>query len=233
MNPTLKTDRLSKAVRSDSFKAKVAHRKRMLILGEKIYGRRKDLRISQEELAKRADSTQRIISELENGDYAPSKGIGEELYDKLGKALQIDREYLFSDKIDRRTFELFSFIGKKLDWQWDIMQFMKLPYFVDVDAAEKLGFQISNFSYIRYEYGPFDKNVYMYRTLFEQKKFDVNFSYIEDFLPFIEKTLSVLPIKNGEKLKKLSYETKPMKKLKATLGGKEGWGQELVLVEAK
>lgn len=202
----------------------------MLFLAEKIFGRRKDLGLSQEELAKRAESTQRIISELESADYAPSKGIGEELYDKLAKALEIDRDYLFSDKITRRTFEMFAYIGKKLNWDWDIMQFMKLPYFVDVAMAEKHKLQLSNLEYIRYEYGPFDKKIYIYRALFENKKFDVQFSYIQDFLSDIDATLNALPIKNGEKLKKLSYETKPMKKLQAKLGGKEGWGEKLVLI---
>jgi transcriptional regulator with XRE-family HTH domain len=68
----------------------------MILLAEKIFGRRKDLGLSQAELAAKAESTQRIISELENAVYAPSNGIGEELYDKLASALEIDRDYLFS-----------------------------------------------------------------------------------------------------------------------------------------
>lgn len=201
----------------------------MILLAEKILGRRKDLGLSQSELAAKADSTQRIISEIENAAYAPSQGIGEELYDKLASALEIDRDYLFSDKIDRRTFELFAYIGKILNWKWDIMQFMKLPYFVDLEAANSLGFQISNLSYVRYEFGPFDKKVYSYRALFEDKKYNVEFSYIQDFTSFIDATLKSLPITNGEKLKKESYKTEPMKKLGATLGGKEGWNKKLVL----
>ena len=230
MTPTRLSNRLSKFIHSDEYQIKASHHKRMILLAEKILGRRKDFGLSQTELAAKAGSTQRIISELENADYAPSQGIGEELYDKLASALEIDRDYLFSDKIDRRTFELFAYIGKMLNWKWDIMQFMKLPYFVDIHAAKKLGFLLTNFQYVRYDYGPFDKNIYAYRALFENKKFEVHFSYIQDFLPEIEETLSSLPIHNGEKLKKLSYETEPMKKLKAKLGGKEGWGQKLVLL---
>lgn len=202
----------------------------MILLAEKIFGRRKDLDLSQEELAERADSTQRIVSQLENAEYVPEKGIGEELYDKLSNALEIDREYLQSDKIDRRTFELFAYIGEKLNWEWDKMQFMKLPYFVDLNSAHKHGFQISNLEYIRYEYGPFDKKIYLYRALFGDNKFKVKFSYIEDFLNDIEQTLKSLPIKDGESLKKLSYETEPMKRLNAKLGGKEGWNEKLILV---
>lgn len=228
MNSSL-SEKLAVLQKTEAFQEKLAHYKRMIVLGEKIYGRRKDLGLSQSALAARAGTTQRIISELENGSYTPSHGIGEELYDKLASALEIDRDYLFSEKIDRRTFELLAYIGQKLGWQWDIMQFMKLPYFVDVDATQKLGFQLTNFTYIRYEYGPFDKNIYTYRTLFENKDYQVKFSYIEDFLDTIKATLDSLPVTNGEKLKQLSYQTAPMKKLKATLRGKEGWMKKLDL----
>lgn len=201
----------------------------MILLAEKIFGRRKDLSLLQEELAKKASTTQRIISELENASYAPGNGIGEELYDKLASALEIDRDYLFSEKIDRKTFELFAYIGSKLEWEWDIMQFMKLPYFVDLKTVNTLGFQISNLSYIRHKYGPFDKNMYVYRNLFENKPYKVEFSYIKDFIELIDGELSNLPIKNGDELKKLSYKTIPLKRLGATLGGKEAWNEKLVL----
>ena len=226
-----KPDKLAAFIQTDAFKQKRMHYRKMLILGEKIYGRRKDLNLSQDELAKRAQTTQRIISELENGSYSPSSGIGEEMYDKLAKALEIDRDYLFSEKIDRMTFELFAYIGQKLNWKWDIMQFMKLPYFIDLEAKKDkdIGFKISNFKYIRYEYGPFDKNIYAYRNLLEQPVKEVKFTYINDFLPNIDKTLNSLPIKDGEALKKLAYKTAPMQKLKATLNGKEGWEKELDL----
>jgi transcriptional regulator with XRE-family HTH domain len=223
------SDKLAKFIKTDEFKEKSSHFQRMIILGEKIYGRRYDLKLTQSELAKRAQTTQRIISELESGRYAPSNGIGEELYDKLANALEIDRDYLFSDKIDRRTFELFAYIGGKLNWKWDIMQFMKLPYFIDLESVKTKGFKISNLTYLRYEFGPFDKNIYSYRILFEGKRPQVEFCYITDFITDIDKTLQNLPIHNGEKLKIMTYETAPMKKLGATIGGKEGWNEKLDL----
>lgn len=216
-------------MQSESFREKSAHHKRMILLAEKIYGRRKDLGLSQEELAKKSGTTQRIVSELENASYAPACGIGIELYDKLAAALEIDRDYLLSDNIDRKTFELYAYIGSKLSWNWDIMQFMKLPYFVDMEAAKTLGFQLSNLSYVRHNYGPFDKNMYVYRNLFEDKSYDLQWTYIHDFIGLIDRALASLPIRNGDKLKKLSYETPPMKRLGATLGGKEGWNQKLIL----
>ena len=224
-----KAEKLTDFVHTAKFKKKMEYYQKFLILGEKIYGRRKDLQLSQTQLATRAGTTQRIISELEYGSYTPSNGIGEDLYDKLAKALEIDRDYLFSEKIDRRTFELFAYMGQKLNWKWDIMQFMKLPYFIDLMTVKDLGFQITNFKYIRYEYGPFDKNIYAYRTLFENKRYKIEFTYIGDFFDEINKTLNNLPIESGEKLKKLSYETKPMKKLKATMSGNESWEKALDL----
>lgn len=221
------SDKLRELKKSKGFQEKTQHYKRMIILGEKIYGRRKDLGLSQADLAAKSGTTQRIISELESGAYAPSNGIGEDLYDRLGQALQIDRDYLFSDKIDRRTFELYAYLYQKAKGELDIMQFMKLPYFVDLSTVKELGFQISNLSYVRWEYGPFDKNIYAYRTLFEGKRQDVNFLYIADFLESIDKALKPLPINNGKELKKLSYKTAPMKKLKTTIRGKAGWGEKL------
>jgi transcriptional regulator with XRE-family HTH domain len=96
MTPSRLSNRLSKFIQSDEYQIKASHHKRMILLAEKIFGRRKDLGLSQAELAAKAESTQRIISELENAVYAPSNGIGEELYDKLASALEIDRDYLFS-----------------------------------------------------------------------------------------------------------------------------------------
>jgi len=222
-------ERLEKLRKTKSFQEKSAHYGRMIILAEKIYGRRKDLGMSQEEVAAKSGTTQRIFSELENGYYASSNGIGEDLYDRLGKALQIDRDYLFSEKIDRSTFELYAYLYQKAKKDLDIMQFMKLPYFVDLNAVKDLGFQITNLEYIRWEYGPFDKKIYTYRSLFEGKKPVVKFTYIGDFLPNIDKTLQALPINNGEKLKELSYETAPMKKFKSRALAKKGLGEKLDL----
>lgn len=84
------SEKLATLTKTPSFQENFARQKKMIILGEKIYGRRKDLGLSQSELAKRAGTTQRIISELESGSYTPSKGIGEEMYDKLATALEME-----------------------------------------------------------------------------------------------------------------------------------------------
>lgn len=202
----------------------------MILLGEKIYGRRKDLGLTQRELAIALGSSQRIVSELEHGTYAPSNGIGENLYDRLADVLKIDRDYLFSDKIDRTTFELFSYLQSKLSKQWDIMQFMKIPYFIDLDCVKSLGTQLTNFKYIRYTYGPFDKNIYKYWDLFGYSKIEnITYSYINDYLEIIDNILSKLPIDDGTKLKALSYETEPLKAIGATPTNKIGMNERLNL----
>ena len=135
-------------INSPKHQERIPHIKRAILLSEKIYGRRKDLWITQSELAERAETTQRVISQIEEGIYAPERWIGDQLYDKLAIALEIDRDYIISDKIDRKTFELFAYLCSKIWWKLDIMQFMKLPYFIDLKSVKNLGFQITNFEYI-------------------------------------------------------------------------------------
>jgi transcriptional regulator with XRE-family HTH domain len=190
----------------------------MVILAEKVYGRRKDLGLSQEEVAKKAGTRQRIISEIENANYATSQGIGEKFYDKLANALEVDRNYLFSENINRKTFEFFVYLSSRLGYM-NKMQWMKLPYFIDYKFFQKFGSQITNLKYYRYTFGPFDKKMYEYQGLNCPKK--ITYTYLEPDLGFIDSEIKKLPSDNGEKLKELSYKTAPMKALGATLGGRE------------
>ncbi|MCK5015727.1 MAG: helix-turn-helix transcriptional regulator, partial [Candidatus Peribacteraceae bacterium] len=78
------TNKLAKLVDSDLYKERSARHKKMIILGEKIYGRRKDLELTQQELAtKTGYKSQRAISQLESGEYAEKKGITDEMYSRL------------------------------------------------------------------------------------------------------------------------------------------------------
>ena len=208
-------------INSPKHQERIPHIKRAILLSEKIYGRRKDLWITQSELAERAETTQRVISQIEEGIYAPERWIGDQLYDKLAIALEIDRDYIISDKIDRKTFELFAYLCSKIWWKLDIMQFMKLPYFIDLKSVKNLGFQITNFEYIRYDFWPFDKKIYSYKWLFEDNEYIITFSYIQDLISEIDTIISDLPVNDGKKLKILSYKTPPMQAFWATLWGTE------------
>jgi hypothetical protein len=56
---------------------------------------------------------------------------------KLSKGLNISYEYLFTDNISRKTVELYNYIFSKLDNIADRMQYMKIPYFIDIASVKK------------------------------------------------------------------------------------------------
>jgi len=188
---------------------------RYIILWEKIYARRKDLWLTQSKLWEISWIPQNKISQLESWTYWEA---WVEIIAKLSKALDIWFEYLYSDNITRKTVELYNYILSKLDNVADIMQFMKLPYFIDIELIKNNFKQATNFEYIRWNYWPFDKKVYNYQSLFsfnnERWIDNLKFIYLsDDERKIIDETLIQLPKNNWEELKKLSYETKPMKDL--------------------
>ena len=185
------------------------------ILWEKIYGRRKDLWLTQAALSKKSWVAQNKISQMESGTYWEPWS---DILWRLSEALQIPNEYLSYDSISRKTVEMYNYIFQQLDETPDIMQFMKLPYFIDLSCIEKKLQQISNFEYIRWNYGPFDRVVYDYQKLFSFKneKGVDHMSYVYLSLTeqeIIDETLNNIPKDNWDELKKLSYDTQPMKKL--------------------
>ena len=186
---------------------------------KKLYWRRKDLWITQTKLSKKTWITQRIISMLENWTYENKVSI--DLIERLAGSLEIDIEYFLEDFLDRKTFEMYNYIFSKLRDIPDRMQFMKIPYFIDIEYYKEFKKLLTNFHYIRYYYWPFDKKLYNYQRVFagNEKGFvKVQYTYLnKDDISLIDKVLSEIPINNWTKLKKLSYETAPMQKLWATL----------------
>jgi hypothetical protein len=71
---------------------------------------------------------------------------------KLSKALEIGSEYFSSENITRKTVELYNYVLSKLENIPDIMQFMKLPYFIDLELIKNNLKQATNFEYIRWNY---------------------------------------------------------------------------------
>lgn len=202
---------------------------RLLLLWEKIYSRRKDLWLTQDELRKLAKIPQNKISDLEHWIYWEPKY---ELLNRLSRALQVPIEYFSSISIDRKTVEIYNYIFSKLKSIPDIMQYMKLPYFIDLEMLKKVGNKITNFNYVRLNYGPFDKKVYDYQKLFSYTLTpwieSLKYIYLSDVeRKIIDWILVNLPINNGDKLKILSYETEPMKKLWVKLGDNKFMGKEL------
>ncbi len=213
MNYSIKD--LKSLINSPDFTKQQLDFNRLINLWEKIYTRRKDLWLTQKELWKLSNIPQNKISQLESGTYGDA---WLELLLRLANALNIQIEYLLYDSISRKTVELYNYLLSKLKNTPDIMQFMKIPYFVDINATKIFHKQISNYQYIRYHFGPFDKKVYDYQKLFsiENEKWikDITYIYLSDEeREMIDKTLSEIPKENWEKLKKLSYKSEPMKKL--------------------
>ena len=62
--------------------------RRRIALASEIYKRRKELQLSQQELAKKVGATQSIISEIERADYNPGFG----LLTRIGNALAFSAE---------------------------------------------------------------------------------------------------------------------------------------------
>jgi len=98
---------LKNLVNSDEFKTFQESDNRLIRLGEKIYGRRKDLSFTQSELAEKADIPQNKISQLESGTYGEP---GRDILERLAHALEIDLNYFLLDSIDRKTFEVYNYI---------------------------------------------------------------------------------------------------------------------------
>jgi hypothetical protein len=111
---------------------------------------------------------------------------------------------------------------------------MKLPYFIDLELIKNNFNQATNFEYIRWNYWPFDKKVYVYQSLFsfDNEKWINNLKFIyltDEERKIIDETILKLPKDNWEELKKLSYETKPMKDLGVCLWDNKCMWKVLVL----
>lgn len=129
---------------------------------------------------------------------------------------------------------------------------MKLCYLIDLFSIKKSKKQISNFQYVRYYYGPYDKKIseeleelvrekiiipsgdftpsgdeYVIYNYNDEK--DYSFNLIEKDKEQIDAVLENLKGYGAKTLTEVAYKTKPMLKLGATLGGKENIGVELDL----
>lgn len=221
------TKDLQALVKSKEYQEHKQENKKHIILWEKIYGRRKDLWITQWELSERSGKPQNKISQLESGTYwAP----GIELLKELSIALEIDESYLLEGAVDRKTFEIYNTFLPiiELDGPWSL-QFIKIPFFIDCENFKNFWKMMTGYIYRRYNYGPFDKNVYLYQKIFSWyekwfPQFKQSFLKSTD-IDIIHNILSKYPCNDGVKLKELSYQSYPMKKIWATLGGSEHWNQ--------
>ena len=67
-----------------------------------------------------------------------------------------------------KTCQVLSYIIKNYP-NVSITSLMKLSYLVDLVAIKKGKNKISDFQYVRYNYGPFDKKIYKYLEALEKE----------------------------------------------------------------
>ena len=151
-----------------------------------------------------------------------------------------------------KTLQVLSYIVKNHP-NVSITSLMKLSYIVDLVAIKKGKNKISDFQYIRYNYGPFDKKIYKYLEVLEKdnilveganisstgdqfvtfginKKKNIPFDKISnDEKAVIDEVLESLEGYGTKALTELTYRTKPMEKIGATLENKKGLNQVLDL----
>ena len=183
--------------------------------------------LSQTDLAKKAWTTQRIISQIESGDYNPSL----ELLSRIADALEVEISLLTKKWINWKLLEIFDYILKKL-WKVDILKAMKLAYFLDYE--EKIGTWLK---YIRWTRWPFDKNIYQLTEVFENSDYEIKnnkpfktyFLLWKEDIKKIDNILDKYWKLSWNELMKLSYETKPMQEIWASIGGEENMGVVLGL----
>ena len=131
---------------------------------------------------------------------------------------------------------------------------MKLCYFVDLVATKRLKEKITKFNYIRYNYGPFDKDIYRYlekatrdKQVKEEQGFasesandfivlssgenystDTSFLSVEE-LACVENVITEVGNYGAGALTDIAYKTAPMKKIGAVRGGDQGMYEKLDL----
>ena len=130
-------------------------------LGRNVSNFRRYRWFSQEKLASKANTTQRIISEIESWDYNPTL----DMIARIADALNLKVEILFKKWINFAMLEILDYFMSKLG-SIDILKAMKLMYFTDLEHKKKYKHKLTNITYYRFTYGPFSDTIYQINDLF-------------------------------------------------------------------
>jgi DNA-binding PadR family transcriptional regulator len=131
---------------------------------------------------------------------------------------------------------------------------MKLSYLIDLVSVKKEHKQVTDFEYTRYHFGPFDQSIYPILSELEtegvikaesnytpggeeyvkysinEEKVDVSLDQLTDKdCEIANQVLDQLSGYGAKALTEIAYQTVPMKKLGATLGGDEHLNEKLDL----
>ncbi len=199
-----------------------------LTVGSNMYHRRKRRGLTQTALAKKAQVTQTIISELENGDYNPST----EMITKLANALDIDRSLLTRKDIIRKMLEAIEYLLHKVK-SIDVLKAMKILYLADYESLQKNNEEIIWLEYRRRNRWPFNKAIYQADDVFKKKQDTFIALEIKNYTVLKKKDKEFLDIiaekyghMNSIELMKYTYQTKPMEW--CTIGGSERMGEVIL-----
>lgn len=134
-----------------------------------------------------------------------------------------------------------------------ITSITKMLYLIDLASVASTGEQTTGFKFIRYYYGPYDKDIRItIDDMIEEKELDADVRYLSNGEPFlvykmtsgtasftyeganeqiVRDLVDSLGNLSPKSLTELAYKTKPMTRLGATLGGNEHLNEKLVLTE--
>ena len=113
-------NQLDKLMRTKKFKQSLEFSMFQTRISQHVYEKRKELGLSQKELAKMAGTTQRIISEVETGNYKTAEMLYR-LFRALDKDLVSDGEDLITGQEVNNPFDIF-FVNSSGDIKYDEAQ---------------------------------------------------------------------------------------------------------------
>lgn len=152
---------------------------------------------------------------------------------------------------NEKTKQLLAYILKKQ--KESVTSLMKLSYLIDLVHVNKESNQVTDFEYLRYNFGPFDRKIYLYiedmtesGLLIEDTEYtyggeefityklkegaEISFDELKpDEIESVDEVTEELKGYGARDLTEVAYKTKPMIALGATLGGDENIGVKLDL----
>lgn len=154
--------------------------------------------------------------------------------------------------MNTKNLQLLGYLAKKHPGA-SVTVLIKLCYLADLISLKRFGEKISSFTYVRYFYGPFDKEIYedlehliIEGTLipkseytqggaetivykFNEDKALVTSALSNDELAIVDELLDTVSGYGAKALTDVAYNTAPMRAFGATLGGDEHLNETLDL----
>lgn len=101
-----KTNKLTNFISQKKVKRKIEQKLFLTRISSLVYQKRKELKLNQKELAKQIKTSQRIISEIENGQYNMSLNFLYKLFKKLDIELISNNKNLITGKEAHRDINI-------------------------------------------------------------------------------------------------------------------------------